>query len=133
MTTRNRILWAMQWVLGLFFVYVGVMHFVVPDGLPGPLEWMYDLSDTQHYVAGTAEILGGLGLILPWLTGIVPRLTPLAAVGLVVVMIGAIVWHVGRDEPLSIANNAFLAVVLAYVAYGRWTSEQPPVRLGGRR
>ena len=57
----NAVLWVIQVLFGIYFVVVGVMHFVVPEGLPGPMEWMYDLSDTLHVISGTAEILGGLG------------------------------------------------------------------------
>lgn len=117
---QHRILWVLQWIFGLYFIAIGVMHFVVPEGLPDILSWMYDLSDTLHYIVGTAEILGGLGLILPGLTGVMPMLTSLAAAGLAVIMVGAIVWHATRGEGLQIANNVFLLAVMAYIAYGRW-------------
>lgn len=117
--TTHRTLWVAQVVLGLYFVAVGVTHFVVPDGLPGPMEWMYDLSDTLHVVSGAAEILGGLGLILPGLTKIRPELTVYAAAGLVIVMIGAAVWHLTRGEAANIVFNLVLAAVLAWIADGR--------------
>ena len=117
--TTHRILWVAQVVFGLYFVVTGVIHFVVPDGLPGPMEWMYDLSDPLHIVSGTAEILGGLGLILPGLTKIRPGLTVYAAAGLVIVMVGAAVWHLGRGEAGNIVLNLVLAAILAWIAYGR--------------
>lgn len=116
----HRLLWVLQIVFGLYFVSVGVMHFIVPEGLPGPMEWMYELSDPLHIVAGVAEILGGLGLILPGLTGIRPHLTVLAAVGLVIVMLGAAVWHLSRGEGTNIGLNLVNAAVLGFIAYGRW-------------
>lgn len=116
---HNRILWILQWVFGLYFIGVGVAHFIVPEGLPGPMEWMYDLSDTMHAITGVAEILGGLGLILPGLTGIRPELTIAAAIGLLLVMVGAIVWHIGREEFQNIGFNVVNAAVMAYIAYGR--------------
>ena len=119
LTMHDRILWVLQWVLGLYFIAIGVMHFVVPEGLPDVMSWMYDLSDTLHYVSGVAEILGGLGLILPSVTRIRPELTPIAAVGLIAVMAGAIVWHIGRDELANVGFNIGNIVLLAYVAYGR--------------
>lgn len=118
--SHHRVLWVLQWVLGLYFIAVGVMHFVVPDGLPELMSWMYELDDTLHAVSGTAEILGGLGLILPSLTRIRPELTPLAALGLIVVMIGALIWHLGRDELANTGPNIINIVLLGYVAYGRW-------------
>lgn len=116
---HNRILWILQWVFGLYFIAVGVMHFVVPEGLPGPMEWMYDLSDTVHAITGVAEILGGLGLILPGLTGIRPELTVAAAIGLLLLMVGALVWHVGRGEYQNMGFNVVNALVMFYIAYGR--------------
>ena len=117
---HNRVLLVLQWVFGLYFIAFGVMHFVVPEGLPEPLEWMYDLDQTLHYVTGVAEILGGIGLILPGLIGAAPELTPWAAVGLGLVMVGAMIYHSGRGEILNIVLNVVVAAVMAYIAYGRW-------------
>jgi uncharacterized membrane protein len=118
----NRVLWVLQILLGVYFVAVGVMHFVVPDGLPAQMEWMYELSDSLHLVSGVAEILGGLGLILPGLTGIRPELTAWAGAGLAVVMVGALVWHVTRGEYGNIAFNLVLAALTGFIAYRRFTT-----------
>ena len=123
MTWRNVLLWVLQVVMGVYFIFVGVMHFIVPEGLPAPMEWMYDMSDTLHVVAGVAEILGGLGLILPSLTRIRPELTVYAAGGLLLVMIGAIVYHATRGETQSIATNVVIAAIVAFIGYGRWKLE----------
>lgn len=123
MGRRHLILWILQWIFGVYFVFVGIMHFVVPDGLPSTMEWMYELNDQTHWMAGVAEILGGLGLVLPSLTRIQPDLTVLAALGLVAVMIGALIWHATRGEGAQIAQNVIIAAVLAYIAYGRWRLE----------
>ena len=122
---QTRVLTVTQWAFGLYFILVGTLHFIVPDGLPGPLSWMYELSDQLHYVAGGAEILGGLGLILPGLTGIAPRLTAAAATGLVIVMLGAVVWHAGRGELSQITVNTLLAAISAYVAYSTRNPRTP--------
>lgn len=115
----HRLLWVLQVVFGIYFVAVGVLHFIVPDGLPELMGWMYELSDTLHLVSGTAEILGGLGLLLPGLTGIRPELTVWAAVGLALVMVGAVIWHLGRGEVVSIVLNLVNAGILLFIAYGR--------------
>jgi uncharacterized membrane protein len=128
MAWRNIVLWVLQWFFGVYFVFVGVMHFVVPDGLPSTMDWMYELSDTTHVVAGIAEILGGLGLILPSLTRIRPELTVYAAAGLVIVMVGAAVWHATRSEGAQIGQNILIGLLLAFVAYGRWKLEPIPPR-----
>ena len=127
---HHKVLWALQWLLGLYFIAIGIIHLVLPEGLPDPLGWMYDLGDTFHVVAGVAEIAGGIGLILPALTRILPILTPIAAVGLAVVMAGAAVWHAPRGEWQSVAVNLINVAVLAYVAYGRWVLEPIEARSG---
>lgn len=120
MRTHHRVLWALQWVFGLYFIGIGIMHFIVPEGLPDLMSWMYELDDTLHVISGVAEILGGLGLILPGLTGTRPELTIAAALGLLVVMLGAIIFHLGRGEAISIGTNVFNAAIMGYIAYGRW-------------
>jgi len=116
----HRLLWGLQIVLGIYFVFVGVMHFVLPEGLPAPMAWMYELSPMLHAISGTAEILGGLGLILPGIARIQTRLVPLAAAGLMVVMLLAAAWHFPRGEMSNIVGNLVWAAVLGFVAYGRW-------------
>ena len=116
----NIVLWVLQVLLGIYFLFVGVTHFIIPPGLPAPMSWMYELSPGLHYISGIAEILGGLGLILPGLVKRYTYLTPLAALGLVLVMIGAMIFHITRGEAQNIFLNVILAVVLAFVAYVRW-------------
>ncbi len=106
------------------------MHFIVPDGLPSQMSWMYDLSTGLHVVSGIAEILGGLGLILPAVTGIRTELVPLAAGGLALVMVGAIVYHVGRSETQNIFFNVVLIAVLGFIGYGRYRLHPHTPRAG---
>lgn len=116
----NILLWVLQIFLGIYFIFVGVLHFIVPAGLPAPMSWMYDLTPALHAISGVAEILGGLGLILPAITRIQTRLVPLAAVGLALVMVLAVFYHIARAEYTNIAFNLINAALLAFVAYGRW-------------
>jgi uncharacterized membrane protein len=122
----HRVSWVIQIVFGIYFIAIGVLHLVVPDGLPAVTEWMYDLPTWLHYVSGTAEILGGLGLILPGLTRIRTELTPLAAAGLTLVMLLAAAWHLSRGEVQNLVSNLVIAVVLAFVAYVRWRRHPLP-------
>jgi uncharacterized membrane protein len=116
----HRTTWVLQIVLGLYFIAIGVMHFVVPDGLPEQLGWMYDLPTWAHWLSGAAEILGGLGLLLPGLTRIRPELTPLAAAGLTAIMLLAAAYHLSRGEVPNIAGNLVVALLTAWIAYVRW-------------
>jgi uncharacterized membrane protein YphA (DoxX/SURF4 family) len=84
------------------------------------MEWMYELPDSLHVVVGIAEIAGGLGLILPAVTGVQPGLVPWAALGLAVIMVGAAIWHAGRGETTQIGLNVLNAAILLFIAYGRW-------------
>ena len=120
MLKSNGFLWAIQIIFGIYFIAIGVLHFVVPEGLPSAMEWMYELSDTLHLVTGTAEILGGLGLILPGLTKIRPELTIYAAAGLAILMVGALIYHLNRGEMQNIVTNVVVAAIMAYLAYARW-------------
>lgn len=115
----HRLTWVLQLLFGIYFLAIGMMHFVVPQGLPAQMAWMYDLSPTLHAASGAAEILGGLGLLLPSVTRIKPVLTPLAAVGLIVVMLGAAAWHGSRGEVANLAMNLIVAALLGLIAYMR--------------
>lgn len=121
-------LWVLQILGGIYFIAIGVMHFIVPEGLPPTMSWMYELSTTLHVISGTAEILGGLGLILPAVTRIQPRLVPLAAAGLALVMVLAVGYHVTRGEFQSLPFNIVLAAIMAFIAYGRWQVAPIPPR-----
>lgn len=115
----NIILWILQILFGLYFIGVGIMHFIVPEGLPAQMSWMYDLPAWLHWVSGTAEILGGAGLILPGIFRIQTRLIPLAASGLALVMAGAVIYHITRGEYTNIVLNIVNMAILAFIAYGR--------------
>jgi VIT1/CCC1 family predicted Fe2+/Mn2+ transporter len=67
-----------------------------------------------------SELLGGLGLLLPALTGTLPWLTPLAAAGLALIMLLAMGFHATRREAPAIVFNSILLVLAAFVAYGRF-------------
>ena len=116
----NRLLWALQWVFGIYWVTIGAVHFILPDGLPAQMSWMYDLSPTLHAVSGIFEILGGLGLILPAVTRRRTELVPLAALGLAIVMVGAMVWHVDHGSFATTGPlNAVIMAVMLFIAWGR--------------
>ncbi|WP_420309510.1 DoxX family protein [Streptomyces sp. YS-B37] len=86
----------------------------------GNFDWMKDSSDAAVKAVGLVEILGALGVILPWLTGIAPILTPIAAVGLAVIQIFALRIHLVRHETQPLPVNAFLLLLAAFTAAGRF-------------
>jgi putative oxidoreductase len=115
----NILLWVLQILFGVYFIAVGVMHFVLPPGLPSQMAWMYELSTPLHTISGAAEILGGLGLILPAVTRIQPRLVVWAAAGLALVMLAATIWHIPRGEYTNMVLTLVNAGVMIFISYGR--------------
>lgn len=117
----NIALWIVQALLAVAFLGAGAMKLTQPkEKLVTSLAWAESFSPTSIKLIGAAEILGALGLVLPALTWIAPVLTPLAAVGLAVVMVGAIVTHGRRGETPMIAVNAVLLALAVFVAWGRF-------------
>ncbi len=113
------VLWVLQVLLALVFGMVGVMKLVVPrEKAAERMGYVNDFTDTQLKLIGLVEISAAIGLILPWATKILPILTPLAAVGLVLTMIGAALTHLRRKE--TIIPNVVLLLLAAFVAYGRF-------------
>jgi uncharacterized protein YjeT (DUF2065 family) len=82
--------------------------------------WVEDFSQGSVRIIGVLEVLGAIGIVVPALTGIVPSLTPLAALGLVLTMIGAALTHLRRAEYGAIAVNVVVLILAAFVAYGRF-------------
>jgi uncharacterized membrane protein YphA (DoxX/SURF4 family) len=117
----NVALWIIQIVLAAAFLIAGTTKVLTPrEKLRERMAWVDDFSQTSVRLIGTAEILGALGLILPAATGIAPILTPIAAVGLVIIMIGAAITHVRRKEPAIVPVNIVLLVLAVIVAWGRF-------------
>jgi uncharacterized membrane protein YphA (DoxX/SURF4 family) len=117
----NVTLWILQAALAAMFGLAGVMKSTQPkDKLAEKLPWVKDFSPGVVKFIGVAELAAALGLILPAALDIAPVLTPLAATGLVVIMIGAIITHARRKEPQAIAFNAVLLIVAAVIAWGRF-------------
>lgn len=116
-------LWIIQVLLALVFVMAGVMKLTQPkEKIAAQMAWANDFSQNNIRLIGLVEVLGAIGLILPSLTRILPVLTPLAALGLVVTMVGAILTHLRRKETPNIAVNVVLLVLAAVVVYGRFVA-----------
>lgn len=113
----NRVLWVVQFLLAALFMFAGVMKFVMP--VEEMTKQMPSMSGGFLHFIGAAEVLGGIGLVVPWLTRIRPALTPLAAGCLFLIMVGA-VWTTASTGPLSMAALPFVTGLLcAFVAWGR--------------
>jgi hypothetical protein len=120
--SMNVALWTVQVVLALLFLFAGGMKLVLPlDALAGPIA----MPGWFLRFIGVAEVAGAVGLILPSLLRIRPLLTPLAAAGLVVIMIGATVLTAASGG-VAAAFPFTVGVLAALVAMGRWTLQ--PIR-----
>ncbi|MFN2530114.1 MAG: DoxX family protein [Pyrinomonadaceae bacterium] len=115
--TTNYILWIIQVLLALVFLFTGIIKLVLPiQSLQGPVH----LPAIFLRFLGVAEVLGGLGLVLPGLFHIQERLTPLAGLGLVIIMIGATVITVMSMGVPPAILPAIAGILSALVAYSRW-------------
>ena len=121
----NIALWIVQILLALVFLAAGGVKLTRSKEKLGEMGIAHDFSLSTLRAIGLLEVLGGIGIILPFLTGILPWLTPLAAVGFVLTMIGAILTNLRfRDYP-KIDLNVVLLGLAMFVAYGRFAL--PPV------
>ena len=113
-------LWIVQGLLALTFVGTGLWKLATPiPELAAKMPWMGQTSPGFLYLTAVFDLLGGLGVLLPSVTRIQPRLTVLAALGCVLLMAGAIVFHVSRGEAANTPFNFMLAALSAFVAWGR--------------
>jgi hypothetical protein len=110
-------LWIVQGLLAALFLFAGGVKLVLPlDKLTGPMP----LPGLFIRFIGVVEVLGAIGLILPGLLRIRPSLTSLAALGLVIVMIGATAYNVAAGDVASSLITVVVGLLAAFVAYGRW-------------
>ncbi len=113
------VLWIVQGLLALIFLFTGGMKLILPlevmtEQMPLPLPGLF-----LRFI-GVAEVLGAIGLILPGLLRIRPGLTPLAATGLVIIMIGATVLTLAGGDVVPALIPLVVGLLSAFVTYGRW-------------
>ena len=116
---KNTKLWIVQGLLAALFLLAGVPKLVMSAeqmAAPGPIQ----VPVLFVRFIGVCEILGAIGMVLPGLTGIKPGLTPLAAGGLLIIMIGATVVNLVDGPVMAAPFTVVLGVLAAIVIYGRW-------------
>ena len=117
----NTMLWVAQSLLAALFLFSGVMKStqseqkLVASGQTG----VEGLPRSLIRFIGISEILGAAGLVLPLLSDVMPVLTPIAAIGLGLIMILAAILHYRRDEKRTALQNLSILLVCLFVAYGR--------------
>jgi putative oxidoreductase len=117
----NILLWVVQVLLACAFGMAGVMKSTQPVEalVQGGMAWAGQMPLAMVRFIGVSELLGAIGLILPAATKIKPFLTPLAALGLLTIMILAMAFHLSRGEVQATPINIVLGGLAAFVAWGR--------------
>ena len=122
----NTTLWILQGVLAAMMLLPGFMKLsnsnqeLIKKG-NGRMDWAVDVTPTNMKLIGMVEVLAAFGLILPILLGIFPILTPIAAIGVIFTMLGALSLHIKRgDNPSTFVPNIVILLIAAFVAYGRF-------------
>jgi uncharacterized membrane protein YphA (DoxX/SURF4 family) len=115
------VLWILQLVLAFVFLAAGFTKLSQPrDKLEAAMAWVQDFTPPMVKAIGLLEVLAAFALIIPWLFDIAPVFTPLAALGLAALMIGATLTHLRRKEMPYAAGTSVLMLVAATVAIGRF-------------
>ena len=120
----NTALWIFQVLWGVFFSVTGFGKVscyqpALWNQARQQVSWFSAVPQDLFIFIGVCEFLGGVGLLLPAVTGVKPKLTPFAAFGLTLVMILAAIFHIVRGEYNFVPINLVLGGVAAFIAYGR--------------
>ena len=124
----NMFLWVLQVLMAIAFLAHGwLLLFPSPE-----MEQLMNSTMTRGFrlFLGVAEVLAAVGLTLPGVARVMPWLVYCAAAGLMIVMIGATILHIRRDEISSAAITAVLLLIVTFIAYMRWRVTPISVRAG---
>ena len=115
-------LWIVQGVLAGIFVLTGMTKLTQPREkmAAGPMSWAADVNDAQFRGIGALELLGAAGLIVPGVLGIAGVLTPLAATGLALTMVGAVLTHARLGETGRLGAPVLLLALVLFIALERF-------------
>jgi uncharacterized membrane protein YphA (DoxX/SURF4 family) len=120
----NTVAWILQALLAVVFLLHGIMYALSPEPMVRSMRdrgaWPPAIPSWFRVFIGVAELLAAVGLVLPGLLHLLTFLTPLAAAGLVVVMVGAVVYHLRRAELVNLPPVVVLLVLSAVVLFLRW-------------
>lgn len=117
----NTTIWIIQGIVAAMFIMAGIMKSTQPkEKLEPKLPWVKDFPLGTVRLIGISELLGGIGVIVPQLTGILPILSPIAAAGLALTMVFAAVYHFRKQEYKEIGFNVVLLALSLVIAIYRF-------------
>lgn len=115
-------LWLAQVVLAIVLGWAASMKLFQPiEKLSAMWPWTGQIPVLLVKLSGIVDLIGAIGLILPALVRIKPQLTPIAALGIIVLMVCASIFHIARGEASGIGVNIVFALIAAFIAWGRLT------------
>ncbi|RFM36259.1 DoxX family protein [Chitinophaga silvisoli] len=113
MKVLNPILWILQVLTGLLFLYSGYMKLFTPIAQQAAMyPWTGQVAPAFLRFMGIIDLLGGIGILIPFLS-------VYAASGIVLLMISASVFHISRGESSVIGFNIAIALIAAFIVWGR--------------
>ncbi|GAB3977912.1 DoxX family protein [Spirosoma terrae] len=116
------VLWVVQVILAVSLIWAAWMKLVQPiEQLATMWPWAGQVPVALVKMTGIVDLLGAAGLILPSVLRIQPKLTPMAAISIIILMVCASVFHIMRGEVALIGVNIVFAILAAFVAWGRLT------------
>ncbi|AOW14695.1 hypothetical protein LPB72_04995 [Hydrogenophaga crassostreae] len=122
-------LWAAQSLLAMTYLWSASMKLMqAPADLGAMIPWANDVPEAFLRAIGTVDLAAGLGILLPSITRIAPRLTVWAAVGASVLQVFAMVFHASRGEFAVLPFNAVLLALALFIAWGRASKAPIAVR-----
>lgn len=119
----NIMLWATQALLSVTLIWAASRKLTQTAD---DWQWTKDHVGLSIFT-GVIDILAAAGLVLPGLLRVQPKLTAYAALGLIVLMIAASIFHISRGESSQTGVNIFIALLAAFVAWGRWMTKEKGV------
>ncbi|RYE25336.1 MAG: DoxX family protein [Sphingobacteriaceae bacterium] len=120
-------IWVVQIVLAASFIWAAGMKLFSPvSQLAAMWPWVAEVPGSLVKFTGVIDLLGAIGLILPSVLRIRPKLTPIAALAVIVLMVCASIFHITRGETSVIGANLVFGIMAAFVAWGRFS--KAPIR-----
>jgi hypothetical protein len=123
----NIALWIVAGLLSVVYLFAGSLKLIIPKekiaAMTSSAGWVDDFSAGSVKAIAAVEILAAVGLVVPAATDIVPILTPVSAVGLVLLMAGAVMTRIRRQETTAMVADLVYLALAAFIAWGRFGPE----------